>query len=64
LTAALKQSGVADADVSAKISELVTAKSAELKIKINPRYGTWDNTSGDIVATDSAGDAVKSSATK
>jgi hypothetical protein len=64
LTAALKQSGVADADVSAKISELVTAKSAELKIKINPRYGTWDNASGDIVATDSAGDAVTSPATK
>lgn len=64
LTTALKNSGVADADVSAKISELVVAKTKELKIKINPRYGTWDNTSGDIVATDSAGDAVKSPATK
>ncbi len=64
LTAALKQSGVADADVSAKISQLVVAKTKELKIKINPRYGTWDDASGDILATDSAGDAVKSPATK
>ncbi|CAN2176161.1 SurA N-terminal domain containing protein [Candidatus Nanopelagicaceae bacterium] len=64
LTAALKESGVADADVSTKISELVVAKTTELKIKINPRYGTWDNASGDIVAADSAGDAVTSPATK
>lgn len=64
LTAALKDSGVAEADVSAKISELVVAKTAELKIKINPRYGTWDNESGDILAADSAGDAVTSPATK
>jgi hypothetical protein len=64
LTKALKQSGVADADVSAKISQLVSAKTAELKIKINPRYGTWDNASGDIVASDSTGGAVTSPATK
>ena len=61
LTAALKASGVADADVSAKISELVSAKAKQLKINVNPRYGTWDNATGDIVAKDSAGDAVKSS---
>jgi hypothetical protein len=60
LSAALKQSGIADADVSARISELVTAKAKELKIAVNPRYGTWDITTGDIVATDSAGDAVSS----
>ena len=64
LTAALKQSGVADADVSAKISQLVVAKTKELKIKVNPRYGTWDDASGDIVASDSAGDAVKTPAAK
>jgi hypothetical protein len=64
LSAALKDSGVADADISAKISELVVAKTKELKIKINPRYGTWDNESGDILATDSAGDAVTTPATK
>lgn len=64
LSAALKDSGVADADISAKISELVVAKTKELNIKINPRYGTWDNESGDILATDSAGDAVTTPATK
>jgi hypothetical protein len=64
LTAALKQSGVADADVSAKISQLVVAKTKELKIKINPRYGIWDDASGDILAADSAGAAVKTPATR
>jgi hypothetical protein len=64
LSAALKDSGVAETDISAKISELVVAKTKELKIKINPRYGTWDNESGDILATDSAGDAVTTPATK
>ena len=64
LSAALKDSGIAEADISAKISELVVAKTKELKIKINPRYGTWDNASGDILASDSAGDAVTTPATK
>lgn len=63
ISAALAQSGVAEADVSAKLSQLVTAKTKELKIKINPRYGTWDDAAGDIVATDSAGTAVQSNAT-
>ena len=60
INAALKASGVADADISARLSELVTAKAAELKISINPRYGKWDNSSGDIVPVESAGDAVTS----
>ncbi len=64
LSAALKGSGVADKDISAKISELVVAKTKELKIKVNPRYGKWDDTTGDIVATDSAGTSVKAPATK
>mgnify|MGYP000373112229 FL=1 len=63
ISAALVQSGVAEADVSTKLSQLVTAKTKELKIKINPRYGTWDDAAGDIVASDSAGDAVQSNAT-
>ena len=58
LQAALKASGVADADVSGRISQLVSAKAKQLKVTVNPRYGTWDQTSGDIVATDSAGSAV------
>ena len=59
LSSALAASGVAEADVANKISELVAAKAKELDIKVNPRYGTWDNEQGDIVAKDSAGDAVK-----
>ena len=55
---ALKASGVADADVSARITQLVTAKAAQLKVQVNPRYGTWDQQNGTIVATDSAGSAV------
>jgi hypothetical protein len=59
LSSAIAASGVAEADVSNKISELVAAKAKELDIKVNPRYGTWDNEQGDIIAKDSAGDAVK-----
>ncbi len=55
---ALKASGVADADVSSRITQLVNAKAAEVKVKVNPRYGTWDQNTGNIVATDSAGSAV------
>ena len=64
LTAALKDSGVAEQDVSTKISQLVTAKGKELKITVNPRYGTWDDAAGQILASDSAGDAVTSPVTK
>ena len=55
---ALKASGVADADVSGRITQLINAKAAELTVEVNPRYGTWDKDTGDIVATDSAGSAV------
>ena len=58
LQAALKASGIADAEVSGRITQLVTAKAKQLKITINPRYGTWDPTTGQIVASDSAGSAV------
>ena len=55
---ALLASGVAEAEVSARINQLINAKAAELTVKVNPRYGTWDQDTGDIVATDSAGSAV------
>jgi hypothetical protein len=58
LQGALKASGVADADVSGRITQLVTAKAKQLKVTVNPRYGTWDQTTGEIVAKDSAGSAV------
>ena len=59
ITKALTDSGIAEADVSAKLSQLVQAKTKQLKIQINPRYGTWDDAAGDIVAADSAGSAVQ-----
>jgi hypothetical protein len=62
ISQALKDSGVADADVSAKISQLVTAKGKQLKITVNPRYGVWDEANGDIVAKDAAGSAVQDGA--
>lgn len=55
---ALAASGVPADEVSSRVTQLVNAKAAELKVKVNPRYGTWDQDTGDIVATDSAGSAV------
>lgn len=55
---ALVQTGVAEADVQARVQQLLIAKLNELKIKVNPRYGKWDATTGQIVAADPAGDVV------
>ena len=55
---ALVQSGVAEADVPSRVQQLLVAKLNELKIKVNPRYGKWDATTGQIVAADAAGDVV------
>ena len=55
---ALVQSGVAEADVQTRVQQLLIAKLNELKIKVNPRYGKWDATTGQIVAADAAGDVV------
>jgi hypothetical protein len=63
LTAALQASGISEEEVGTRISELVTAKGKELGITVNPRYGTWDHESGDIIATDSADGAVTSPVT-
>ena len=62
ISQALSQSGIADEEVSAKVSELLTAKAKTLGVKINPRYGAWDNEAGDVVAANVTGDAVKPSA--
>lgn len=55
---ALIGTGVAEEDVDMRISQLINAKAAELKVTVNPRYGKWDQESGDVVAIDSAGSAV------
>ena len=62
LAAALSQSGVAEEEVSTKVGDLLNAKAKSLGIKINPRYGVWDNEIGDVVAANVTGDAVKPSA--
>ena len=61
ISLALSQSGIADEEVSAKVSELLTAKAKTLGVKVNPRYGAWDNEAGDVVAANVTGDAVKPS---
>ena len=58
LAGALAMAGVAEQDVQAKISELVQKKSQQLKVTVNPRYGVWDQTTGDLVPVDAAGSAV------
>ena len=62
ITSALTASGVADADVAGKLGQLLSAKAKQLGVKINPRYGVWDETAGDVVAANVTGDAVKPSA--
>lgn len=58
LNEALLATGVAEAELNARIAQLINAKAKQLEISINPRYGTWDAEIGDIVEIDSAGDAV------
>ena len=58
LSGALTLAGVAEADVQAKITELVQKKAKQLKVTVNPRYGTWNEATGDLNPEDSAGEAV------
>ena len=62
VAAALSEAGVAAEEVSAKVGDLLNAKAKSLGVKINPRYGVWDNEVGDVVAANVTGDAVKPSA--
>ena len=55
---ALSMTGVEEAEVQARIQELYVAKINELKIKVSPRYGTWDPVTGTIIAAVPASDAV------
>jgi multidrug efflux pump subunit AcrA (membrane-fusion protein) len=58
LSGALAMGGVAEGDIQAKISELLQKKAEQLNVTVNPRYGVWDDASGDLIAGDSAGSAV------
>jgi hypothetical protein len=55
---ALGQTGVAEAEIQTRIQQLFVAKINELKIKVSPRYGIWDPTTGTIIAAVAADDAV------
>ena len=58
ISSAATGAGASDAQVNELIQGLVSKKAEELKIEINPRYGTWDSASFAIVPTEPAGDAV------
>ena len=58
ITQTLTAAGVTDADMGAQISKIVVAKAKELGVTVNPRYGKWDATVADVVASDAAGTAV------
>ena len=54
----LQAAGVTQDQVGAEIQKLVVAKAKDLGVTVNPRYGKWDATVADVVATDSASPAV------
>ena len=58
ISQALTAAGVSEADMGAQIQKLVVAKAKELGVTVNPRYGKWDGTVADVVASDAAGTAV------
>jgi hypothetical protein len=58
ISKALTAAGVTEADMGAQIQKLVVAKAKELGVTVNPRYGKWDATVADVVASDAAGTAV------
>lgn len=58
ISQALISAGVTEDQVGAEIQKLVVAKAKELGVTVNPRYGKWDATVADVVATDSASTAV------
>jgi hypothetical protein len=57
---AIVATGVTQEALGGEITRIVAAKAAQLKVDVNPRYGKWDAVNADVVAVDSAGDAVKS----
>jgi len=58
LTQGLISSGVAEVDANGRLGELIMKKAESLKIEVNPRYGKWDNTLGDVIEADVAKSAV------
>jgi hypothetical protein len=55
---AIAASGVPEDQVGMEIQKLILAKSKELGVTVNPRYGKWDAEVADVVAIDPASSAV------
>jgi hypothetical protein len=55
---AFTQLGIAEAEVQTEVQKSLIDKLKELKVKVNPRYGKWDETIGQVVAAEAAGDVV------
>jgi len=55
---AFTQIGGAEAEIQTQVQKLLVDKLNNFKIKVNPRYGKWDETTGQVVAADAAGDVV------
>lgn len=58
ISRAIVAGGVPENEVGTEIQKLVVAKAKELGVTVNPRYGAWDATIADVVASDSASPAV------
>ena len=58
ISEALVASGVTEDQVGTEIQKLIVAKSKELGVTVNPRYGKWDADTADIVESDPASSAV------
>ena len=58
ISQALIAAGVTEDQVGTEIQKLVVAKSKEIGVTVNPRYGKWNPDSADIEASDPASSAV------
>lgn len=54
----LVAAGVTEDQLGAEIQKLVVAKAKEIGVTVNPRYGTWNPVTADVVPVDSAESAV------
>jgi hypothetical protein len=54
----LVAAGVPEDQLGLEIQKLIIAKSKEIGVTVNPRYGKWDAATADVVAADSAESAV------
>ncbi len=51
-------SGVSQAEASGAIQDLIKLQAIKLKVIVNPRYGTWNESTANLEAKEAAGDAV------